>query len=185
MKKSMGFSLIEALVALIIISVGVLGLVAMQGRTIQYSNESTQRDRAMMLANDLIEMMRSNRSALISANGQLKAASNYYKAAGTAFPTTSTAACSTSAGCTADQLATTQMTTWARQVQNSLPLGSDLSLLTSQYLVCRTNSPNGCTGTGSSVLIQIAWMGKDACPAGNCTALDASRREFYRVSFQP
>lgn len=189
MKKSKGFSLIEAMVALIIISVGVLGLVAMPGRTIQYSNESTQRDRAIMLANDLAEMMRSNRNALIGANGLPNAASNYYKAAGTAFPTTITANCQTAAGCTVDQLATTQMATWARQVQNALPIGPDLTLLTNQYIVCRTNNAsaaNPCSGTGSSVLIQIAWLGKDVCPAGTvCTALDASRREFYRMSFQP
>ncbi|WP_430318028.1 type IV pilus modification protein PilV [Pseudomonas nitroreducens] len=189
MKKSKGFSLIEAMVALIIISVGVLGLVAMQGRTIQYSNESTQRDRAIMLASDLIEMMRSNRSSLIAPDRTMQPNSAYYKAAGTAFPTTITTACQTTAGCTVDQMATTQLATWARQVQNALPIGPDLTLLTNQYIICRTNNAsaaNPCSGNGSSVLIQIAWLGKDVCPVGtNCTALDANRREFYRVSFQP
>lgn len=40
--------------------------------------------------------------------------------------------------------------------------------------------------TGSAILIQLAWLGKDACPSGQtCPSLDADHREYYRISFQP
>ncbi|KSW26172.1 hypothetical protein AOX63_21260 [Pseudomonas sp. ADP] len=190
MKTQKGFSLIETMVALLIICIGILGLVALQGRAVQYANENAQRNNAAMLANDLIELMRSNRSALIDGDGLLRNASSYYKAAGSSFPTAQTTACLDGTGCTADQMATTQLAQWTQQVRNSLPLDSTLSLLKNQYVICRTDNPSDedapCSGTGSSVLIQIAWLGKDTCPSGeNCTALDSNRREFYRVSFQP
>ncbi|MCR3769086.1 type IV pilus modification protein PilV, partial [Pseudomonas aeruginosa] len=50
MSRETGFSMIEVLVALVLISIGVLGMVAMQGRTIQYTQESVQRNAAAMLA---------------------------------------------------------------------------------------------------------------------------------------
>ena len=41
-----GFSMIEVLVTLIIVTTGVLGMVAMQGRSIQFTQDSAQRSTA-------------------------------------------------------------------------------------------------------------------------------------------
>lgn len=190
MKSIGGFSLVEVLVALVVISVGVLGLVALQGRTLQYTNESAQRSNAVMLANDLIELMRSNRAALVGSNGTVRSDSPYFKSGGAAFPNNVVSACASSTGCTATEMAQTHLTNWAAQVRNALPLGNNAAdFLTNQFIICRTQSPtaaNPCSNSGSNVLIQISWQGRESCPTGMaCTAIDAGRREFYRVSFQP
>ncbi|MBO2929636.1 MULTISPECIES: type IV pilus modification protein PilV [Pseudomonadaceae] len=190
MKQEFGFSLVEVLVALIVISVGVLGLVALQGRTLQYTNESSQRTNAVMLANDLVELMRSNRAALVGANGLIRPDSPYFKLSGSGFPNSVVASCATSAGCSSAEMAQTHLANWATQVRNTLPLGNDAAgFFSGQYVICRTQSPtvaSPCSDTGSNIMIQIAWQGKEACPAGaTCTSIDQGRREFYRVTFQP
>lgn len=75
-KRSSGFSMIEVLVTLVLISIGVLGMVALQARTIQYTQDAVQRNTAAMLANDLVELMRAMPEGL----------ADFYNAAGTTFP---------------------------------------------------------------------------------------------------
>ena len=60
MTTTKGFSLIEVLMALLLTTVGVLGMVALQGRSIQYTQDAVQRNTAVELANDLIEIVRAN-----------------------------------------------------------------------------------------------------------------------------
>lgn len=170
-----GFSLIEVLVSLVIISIGILGLIAMQGRTIQYTHDSTQRDTAAMLANDLIELMRSNRE------GALKG--HYNKAAGAAFPTNRIAACSGTAGCNAENMAQDHLAMWATQVQNSLP--TNAATLQSAYVICVDSTPDtaACDNSGDSIKIQMAWLSRNS---ENSTEAEANtRRELYQISFQP
>lgn len=52
-----GFSLLEALVSIIIFSVGVMGLVGIQARAMEYSMDSDDRNRAALLANELASQM--------------------------------------------------------------------------------------------------------------------------------
>lgn len=52
-----GFGLIEVLMALLLFSIGVLGMVAMQARASQFSTQAEDRGRAALLANDLIATM--------------------------------------------------------------------------------------------------------------------------------
>lgn len=92
MSRETGFSMIEVLVALVLISIGVLGMVAMQGRTIQYTQESVQRNAAAMLASDLMEIMRADPDAVLNLRAQLREDSVYYKAKGSDFPAAQRAA---------------------------------------------------------------------------------------------
>lgn len=189
-RSANGFSMIEVLIALVVICIGVLGLAALQGKTLRYTNEAGNRNAAAMLAADLIEMMRSNRSQLISSStGKLASDSTYFKAAGNDFPTTRTSSCRDANGCTPSQLAADQLAGWVQQVRRTLPIGDNDDLLKNQYLICATQNPTAatpCSQTGSAILIQLAWLGKDACPSGQtCPSLDADHREYYRISFQP
>ncbi|GAC1039903.1 type 4a pilus minor pilin PilV [Pseudomonas sp. No.117] len=181
--------MIEVLIALVVICIGVLGLAALQGKTLRYTNEAGNRNAAAMLAADLIEMMRSNRGQLIGSNGKLATDSSYFKAAGNDFPTTRTSSCRNTNGCTPSQLAEDQLAGWVQQVRRTLPIGDDDGLLKNQYVICATQNPTAatpCSQTGSAILIQLAWLGKDACPSGQtCPSLDADHREYYRISFQP
>lgn len=63
--SSMGMTLIEVLVALFILSTGILGAVAMQASAKKGSFDAMQRSLASSLAQDIIERMRSNNSATL------------------------------------------------------------------------------------------------------------------------
>lgn len=188
-KRTEGFSVIEVLIALVVVCIGVLGMAALQGKTLRYTNEAGNRNAAAMLATDLIEMMRSNRGQLIDSTGKLSTDSAYFKTAGNEFPTTRTSTCRDANGCTPSQLAEDQLAGWVQQVRRTLPIGDDDELLKNQYVICATRNPTAatpCSQNGSAILIQLAWLGKDACPSGQtCLSLDADHREYYRISFQP
>jgi type IV pilus assembly protein PilV len=57
-----GFSLLEVLVALLILSVGLLGLAGLQGRGLHDNNQALIRSRAVQCAEDILDRMRSNRT---------------------------------------------------------------------------------------------------------------------------
>ncbi len=56
-RRARGFSLIEVLVAIVIFSVGMLGVVGLQARAIQLSVDSEDRNRAAQLADDIVATM--------------------------------------------------------------------------------------------------------------------------------
>lgn len=60
-KRSSGFSLIEVLITLIVLSVGLLGLAALQARAIEYNQGAFLRSQANILAYDIADRMRINR----------------------------------------------------------------------------------------------------------------------------
>lgn len=148
-----GFTLIEVMVTLVLLTIGMLGLVAMQGRGIQYTTDSAQRNNAAMLATNLLEQIRANPSAL----------DNYLL---TELPAAGT--CDTSAAILASNV-NQQLTCWSNKVRLLLP---DTEALKDQFYICRSSGPGICAA-GSAVEIQIAWRAAgDGCldasaPAGS------------------
>lgn len=61
--RSAGFSMVEVLVTLVIISLGLLGMIGMQVRSHQAELESYQRAQALILLNDLVARVNTNRKA--------------------------------------------------------------------------------------------------------------------------
>jgi type IV pilus assembly protein PilV len=61
--RQAGFTLIEVLVALLVFSLGVLGMVALQARASTYSVDAEDRTRAALLAADLVSAMWTQHSA--------------------------------------------------------------------------------------------------------------------------
>ena len=62
-----GFTLIETLVALLVLSFGVIGLVALQGRALQYAIDAEDRNRASLLADELVSAMWLSRTVTLPA----------------------------------------------------------------------------------------------------------------------
>ena len=60
-KQQRGFSLVEVLVALIVLSVGLLGIAAMYVETLRANRDALVRTQAIALASDLADRIRSNR----------------------------------------------------------------------------------------------------------------------------
>lgn len=63
-----GATLIEVLIAIVVLSIGLLGLAGLQVTSVQSNHSAYQRSQASLLANDLADRMRANRTqALTSA----------------------------------------------------------------------------------------------------------------------
>lgn len=61
-----GFTLIEVLVALVILTIGLLGLAGLQARGLSGSTDALIRSQATLYVYDMAERMRANRDAAIS-----------------------------------------------------------------------------------------------------------------------
>ncbi|MCC6302970.1 MAG: type IV pilus modification protein PilV [Gammaproteobacteria bacterium] len=57
-----GFTLIEVLVTVIILAIGLLGLAGLQLGGLRYSFSAYQRSQATIMANDIVDRMRANRT---------------------------------------------------------------------------------------------------------------------------
>ncbi len=69
--QSHGFSLLEVLVALLVLSVGLLGLAALQTTGLKFNRQSYQRTQAILQTYDMIDRIRANPVA--KANGDYDA----------------------------------------------------------------------------------------------------------------
>lgn len=63
-----GFSLIEVLVTLLVVSIGLLGLARAQVASIQFSHSAHLRSQAVALLNDILDRMRSNETAAVGGH---------------------------------------------------------------------------------------------------------------------
>lgn len=177
MKKNSGFSLIEVLITLLLTAVGILGMVAMQSRAIHQTQDAVQRNTAVMLVNELADIMRTNSSEIFDLRPphvplymNPKDSSIFYKAKGTAF---STGTCATPSNA---KTAQEQLNCWIAKVNNSLPV--DATSLKDHTYICFSSTKGECDG-GSTVEIQLAWKVKaDTCPH---TAAPDNETCFYRT----
>ena len=79
-----GMTLIEILVAIVVLSIGLLGLAGLQLKGMQVNQGSVYRWQAAMLAEDIVDRMRADRVAALNGNYTFAAAT---PAAGAAAPT--------------------------------------------------------------------------------------------------
>ncbi|MFQ5756493.1 MAG: type IV pilus modification protein PilV [Acidiferrobacterales bacterium] len=59
-RRQSGFSLLEVLIALLVLSIGLLGLAALQTMGLKFNTQSYQRTQAVLQAYDIIDRMRAN-----------------------------------------------------------------------------------------------------------------------------
>jgi len=116
-KFHIGVGMVEVLVAVVIISVGMLGIASLYVTTLQAKTTSLSRLKAVNLAYDMADRIRAN-----PAGGTF-----YTLASGTAL-TAPSPTCLTS-NCTAAQLAAADLYAWSTQVtstSNGLPGGTNV-----------------------------------------------------------
>lgn len=66
--RSRGFTMIEVLVALVVLSIGLLGVAALQLTSLRSNHSSAMRSQATFLAYDIIDRMRANRADALAGN---------------------------------------------------------------------------------------------------------------------
>lgn len=111
LKPQRGITLIESLVAIVVMALGILGILGVQMRTLTDTQTSVRRAQAIRLIEDMGERMKANPSALANLNSYV-----------TNFAATPTVP-DCSGGCTAANLATYDVAVWKRTVRENLPLG--------------------------------------------------------------
>lgn len=99
-----GFTLVESLVALVVLSIGLLGIAALYLDSLRASRTALYRTQAVNLASDIAERIRANRDAFIS-----------YSVAFGEVPV-ATSGCETTASCTPQQLAETDVALWKAEI---------------------------------------------------------------------
>lgn len=66
-----GLSLVEVLVTVVLVSVGLLGIAGLQLTSVRNTNSAGQRFQATLLAEDIVERMRANRTQVVVGRYQL------------------------------------------------------------------------------------------------------------------
>lgn len=121
--RQRGVSLIEVLVAIVVFSVGVLGLAMIQIKGGQFTKDAGSRSFAVLETRSFVDAMRANptaaRKPLTSTNPAAPSASDCpYCFDGTTTPTVTD--CSSSA-CTPEQTAANDLSQWMARLKASAP----------------------------------------------------------------
>jgi|HubBroStandDraft_4_1064222.scaffolds.fasta_scaffold458185_2 type IV pilus assembly protein PilV len=151
-----GFSLVEVLVALVVFSVGLLGIAKMQALGLSSTSVAGKRALAATQADSLAAAMHENRGYWTSA-----AAVGTWTAATGAVPACVPGA---AAPCTSDVLAAYDLQVWAQNLSALLPNANGT-------IVCQATTPVTClvTITWSETTLAINTQGQAAAQAATGT----------------
>ena len=155
-RRQSGITLLEILIAVVVLSIGLLGVAGLQLTGLKNGQQSYQRSQATALAYEIADRMRANR---------LQAVANVYQlnpgTGATATPAAPAPDCS-AAACTGAQLAAWDVYDWYRRLQATLPTGA-------ARIEC--SLPAACA-SGVLQTVTIIWdedrtgAADPSCPAG-------------------
>jgi type IV pilus assembly protein PilV len=141
--RTSGFSLIEVLIALVVFSVGLLGVAGLQVSGLRANHSSALRSQTTYLAYDMADRMRANLQGVNDGN--------YNNLSGVPGDP----GC-VSSGCTPALMAQDDLREWNLANSTNLPSGSGA--------VCLDSTPNdgtptaiACDGLGTAYAIKIWW----------------------------
>ena len=155
--RQQGFSLIEALVAFLILSVGMLGIASLQTMSLKSGHTAAMRTVAVMKVEEILESMRSNPEALMSYS------------AGTADMGVDNGCSQTTvaaANCTPAQMALDELFRWKRSLIDALPNNAGT---TASVIITPAVPPQ----TLSQVVVTVNWSERDL-DTGNAANMNYS-----------
>ncbi len=123
LRASHGATLLEVMIALMVFSIGMLGLAALQVTGLRETGNAEKRSQATLIANDIIERMRSNITATTAGD---YATVNYgtINCNATPAPFCEDSSLTSASACTPTQMATFDAALVYCQAKNRLPTGS-------------------------------------------------------------
>ena len=151
-RRAAGYALLEALIAVIVTSIGFIGAARLQTLGTSFNASAGMRQRATLLVNQMTDRMRANHVGMD--------AKYYDKPA----PAASAACLTAVAGCTPQELAAADMREWLDDVAAQLPGGTGIVCIDSTP---EDPPPNGssatapaCDGTGMVYAVKVWWTDK-------------------------
>ena len=155
-KSQTGFSLVEVLVSIFILTIGLLGMLGMQAASLQSNREARLQSSAVILARELADMVRGNKSEGIkTANNPYLGDFNSPLTFGTPTYCLNVAAASTCA--TPNDVANAEMTEWLTRVDNELPGARVVACFDTTPFDAGGLPQWACSNTGTSIVIKIGW----------------------------
>ena len=158
-KYQSGFTLIEVLIAAVVLSVSLLGLIVLQGVSKYSSYEARQRTVAMYIATDLEDRLRLNKTAWITQ--QLTGSGSTYSATVSGSSLTIPSCAQTSGlmtNCTQSDLVNLDLYSLQEQLRGASVSGTGNVM----------NSPVGClllsritSQNAANVTITISWQARE------------------------
>jgi type IV pilus assembly protein PilV len=162
LKPQDGFSLIEALVAIVILTFGMLGVLSLQLEALRGNQSASQAAVAASLVRDYQEILTSMPSVTASAvaNAVVSINQNVY----TGYSNTISECKGTGSTCTNQQFADFQTREWIQRVQDSLP-GGKISVCFDKTYVETAGTSIGlykwaCDNTGDILVLKVGWAAK-------------------------
>lgn len=166
MTRSHGFTLIEALIALVILAIGLLGMATLMMNSLQSSQGAAQRSAATVAAYDLVERMRANRNSAIQASSPYAVVPS-----SGCTPTVDTCLPCRSKACTAGELASADMSAWFGALRTAIPDAA------------ATIQQNPGNAGNDTFCIAIFWQEPGLGAATNATicGTNSAGRSFYQM----
>jgi len=156
LRSQNGFSLLEVLISVVILSFGLLGMVGLQAAALQGNRDARLQSSAVSLARELAEMMRGNKNIALLAVGNpyLGNFTSPLVAATPAYCLNVSSVCATPAA-----IGNSQMTEWLARVDAELPGARVVVCIDSAPYNAAGNPIWACNAAGTSptTVVKIGW----------------------------
>jgi type IV pilus assembly protein PilV len=166
-----GVTLIEALIAIIILSMAALGYAALQVRGLSSNASAMWRSKAVLLAGEAADRLRANAPGVT--------AGHYNDRVTLTEICPSPPVCVSGTTCTAAQMAQDDFIQWRCKLQAALPGGGGVICLDSTPDDGNLANP-ACDGSGTALAIKVFWSEAASSPRSG-SDLDAERRVVTQV----
>jgi len=161
-RHNRGFTLLEVMVALLVMSIGLLGIAKMMVLSARANDSAYMRSQATALAYTILDAMRANRPSAIAQGYD------------TAVVVPAAQACTVAAPCTSGQTAQNDTFLWNQSLATELPGGFG-----------NVATPDTATGANNvTATVTVTWVDKvaeqsfgtasaatGACPVGGCVSI--------------
>ncbi|MDP2904118.1 MAG: type IV pilus modification protein PilV [Methylovulum sp.] len=124
MKKATGFTLIEVLVSLVLLSGGLLGLAALQATSLKNNQIAYNRNQATQLAYDMTDRMRVNIDEVLNPATRLPLPNSTYMTLAPNAAASQPDCIAVSATCTIADMAQNDLFEWNNAIALTLPNGT-------------------------------------------------------------